>query len=68
MEIYRLIRQLAANGLAILMISSETEEILGMSDRVAVMAKGRIAGILDRANATPYDILELALGHQVAAQ
>ena len=68
MEIYRLIRQLAANRLAILMISSETEEILGMSDRVAVMSKGRIAGILDRANATPYDILELALGHQVAAQ
>ena len=50
------------------MISSETEEILGMSDRVAVMAKGRIAGILDRADATPYNLLELALGHQVAAQ
>jgi len=66
-EIYRLIRQLAAKGLAILMISSETEEILGMSDRVAVMAKGRIAGILDRAEATPYNLLELALGHQVTA-
>jgi len=64
-EIYRLIRQLAAKGLAILMISSETEEILGMSDRVAVMTKGRIAGILDRATATPYNLLELALGHQV---
>jgi rhamnose transport system ATP-binding protein len=64
-EIYRLIRQLAANGLAILMISSETEEILGMSDRVAVMAKGRIAGILERAEATPYNLLELALGHHV---
>jgi len=67
-EIYRLIRQLAASGLAILMISSETEEILGMSDRVAVMAKGRIAGILDGASATPYNILELALGHQVTVQ
>jgi rhamnose transport system ATP-binding protein len=67
-EIYRLIRQLAATGLAILMISSETEEILGMSDRVAVMAKGRIAGILAGASATPYNILELALGHQVAFQ
>jgi len=64
-EIYRLIRQLAAKGLAILMISSETEEILGMSDRVAVMTKGRIAGILDRAAATPYNLLELALGHKV---
>jgi rhamnose transport system ATP-binding protein len=67
-EIYRLIRQLAASGLAILMISSETEEILGMSDRVAVMAKGRIAGILEGASATPYNILELALGHQVTVQ
>jgi rhamnose transport system ATP-binding protein len=67
-EIYRLIRQLAASGLAILMISSETEEILGMSDRVAVMAKGRIAGVLNGASATPYNILELALGHQVTAQ
>jgi ABC-type sugar transport system ATPase subunit len=67
-EIYRLIRQLAASGLAILMISSDTEEILGMSDRVAVMAKGRIAGILDGANATPYNVLELALGHQVTVQ
>jgi rhamnose transport system ATP-binding protein len=67
-EIYQLIRQLAASGLAILMISSETEEILGMSDRVAVMAKGRIAGILEGSSATPYNILELALGHQVTVQ
>jgi rhamnose transport system ATP-binding protein len=67
-EIYQLIRQLAASGLAILMISSETEEILGMSDRVAVMAKGRIAGILEGPSATPYNILELALGHQVTVQ
>jgi rhamnose transport system ATP-binding protein len=67
-EIYRLIRELAASGLAILMISSETEEILGMSDRIAVMAKGKIAGILDGPTATPYGVLELALGHQVTAQ
>jgi ABC-type sugar transport system ATPase subunit len=39
-----------------------------MSDRVAVMAKGRIAGILDGASATPYNVLELALGHQVTVQ
>ncbi len=67
-EIYRLIRQLTASGIAILMISSETEEILGMTDRVAVMAKGRIAGILEGASATPYNILELALGHHVTVQ
>jgi rhamnose transport system ATP-binding protein len=62
-EIYQLIGRLAAGGLAILMISSETPEILGLSDRVAVMAKGEIVGVLDRAEATPQLILEMALGH-----
>ena len=63
-EIYHLIGRLAANGLAILMISSETPEILGMSDRVAVMARGEIVGVLDRAEANPQIILEMALGHK----
>jgi rhamnose transport system ATP-binding protein len=62
-EIYHLMGKLAAGGLAILMISSETPEILGLSDRVAVMAKGEIVGVLDRAEATPQLILEMALGH-----
>lgn len=64
-EIYRLMRELAKEGLAILMISSETPEILGMADRVAVMARGEIAGILDRSEVTPYALLALALGHPV---
>ena len=62
-EIYQLLAKLAQSGLAILMISSDTPELLGMSDRIAVMAKGKIAGILDRAEATPYAVLNLALGH-----
>jgi ABC-type sugar transport system ATPase subunit len=62
-EIYRLIGELAQKGLAILMISSEMPEILGMSDRVAVMVKGEIAAVLDRKDATPHAVLELALGH-----
>jgi rhamnose transport system ATP-binding protein len=62
-EIYRLIGDLAKGGLAILMISSEMPEILGMSDRVAVMVKGEIAAILDRKDATADAVLELALGH-----
>ena len=62
-EIYRLMRELANEGMAILMISSETTEVLGMSDRIAVMSGGKIAGILDRTEATPYAILALALGH-----
>jgi len=64
-EIHRLMGDLAARGMAILMISSELPEILGMSDRIAVMHGGTIVGTLDRADATPERILELALG-QVA--
>jgi rhamnose transport system ATP-binding protein len=62
-EIHRLMSELAGRGLAILMISSELPEILGMSDRIAVMHGGTIAGSLDRAGATQEAILELALGH-----
>lgn len=61
-EIYRLMQQLAQNGTAILMISSEMNEILGMSDRIAVMAKGEIVGMLSREEATPHKVLELTLG------
>ena len=66
-EIHRLIVDLAAEGLAILMISSEMPEILGMSDRIAVMRGGTIVGTLDRAAATQERLLALALGHVEAA-
>jgi ABC-type sugar transport system ATPase subunit len=55
---------LAERGLAIIMISSELPEILGMSDRVAVMHAGRIRGVLSRQEATEQKILTLALGHE----
>ena len=61
-EIHKLIGDLAAEGMAILMISSELLEILGMSDRVAVMSGGTLAGILERSEATQERILSLALG------
>jgi rhamnose transport system ATP-binding protein len=64
-EIHGLIVELAAQGLAIVLISSELEEILGMSDRVAVMRGGTVAGTLDRAEATPERLMTLALGHAV---
>ena len=63
-EIHALMTELAAQGVAILMISSELPEILGMSDRVAVMAGGTIVEVLDRAEATQERILARALGHQ----
>lgn len=62
-EIHRLMSELAARGLGILMISSDLPEILGMSDRIAVMHAGTIVGELTRADATQERVLELALGH-----
>jgi rhamnose transport system ATP-binding protein len=62
-EIHRLMSELAAQGLAIIMISSELPEVLGMSDRVAVMHDHRIVAMLDHADATPETVLALALGH-----
>lgn len=61
-EIHALMRDLAERGLAILMISSELPEVLGMSDRIVIMHNGTITGILDRAAATQERILRLALG------
>jgi ABC-type sugar transport system ATPase subunit len=62
-EIHQMMVELAARGMAIVMISSELPEILGMSDRIAVMRAGRIAGELSRAEATQERVLALALGH-----
>jgi rhamnose transport system ATP-binding protein len=62
-EIHELMMELAEQGVAILMISSELPEILGMSDRIAVMFGGTIACVLDRADATQDKILSVALGN-----
>jgi rhamnose transport system ATP-binding protein len=61
-EIHALMQELVERGLAIIMISSELPEILGMSDRIAVMRNGAIAGVLSRNEATPHAVLALALG------
>ncbi len=59
-EIHRLISELASQGVAVMMISSELPEVLGMSDRVLVMHEGRMTGILDRKDATQVRVMELA--------
>ena len=61
-EIYQLMNRLAASGVAIIMISSELPEILGMSDRILVMRGGRVACEFTAAEATQEKILECALG------
>jgi rhamnose transport system ATP-binding protein len=62
-EIHELMMELAEQGVAILMISSELPEVLGMSDRIAVMFRGTIAQVLDRNEATQDKILSIALGN-----
>ncbi len=62
-EIYQLINKLAASGKAIIMISSELPEVIGMSDRILVMHEGRVTGeISDVASVTQEQIMELAIG------
>jgi ABC-type sugar transport system ATPase subunit len=66
-EIYALMNRLTAAGLGILMISSELDEVLGMSDRIVVMHEGRVAGTLARAEATPELVMHFATGATGAA-
>ena len=66
-EIYRLMRELAERNTVILMISSDMEEILHVSDRVAVMHEGEIAGVLERADCTEENIMQLAVGKKIPA-
>ena len=61
-EIYALIRGLAAQGIAILLISSELPEVLDLSDRIVVMREGRVAGIVSRGDASEQSIMMLATG------
>ncbi|MEZ0447074.1 sugar ABC transporter ATP-binding protein [Cellulomonas sp. ICMP 17802] len=66
-EVHRLLSELAGQGMAILMISSELPEVLGMADRVLVVAEGRITADLPRADATPEAVMHAAtatLEHQ----
>ncbi|MBO6639127.1 MAG: sugar ABC transporter ATP-binding protein [Roseitalea sp.] len=59
-EIYKIMRNLANEGIGILMISSELQEVVGMSDRVAVMREGRLSGLLEGPDITEENIMHLA--------
>lgn len=67
-EIHELIVELAERGMAILLISSELPELLGMSDRIGVVRAGTIVGILDRSDATQEAIMSLAFGRSASAK
>ncbi|MBD0282708.1 MAG: sugar ABC transporter ATP-binding protein [Thermoleophilaceae bacterium] len=68
-EVHRLMSELASHGLAVLMISSELPEVLGMADRVLVMHEGRLTAELSRADADEESVIRAATGHvgEVAA-
>jgi len=61
-EIYAMIRKLAAEGVSVIAISSEMEEVLGISDRIAVMHEGRITGVLEREHFSEEAVMRLATG------
>ena len=61
-EIYEMLRGLADAGVAVLMISSDMEEVIGVSDRIAVMHEGAIGGFLDRQDFSEHNVLRLAVG------
>ena len=66
-EIYRIMRDLANNGVAVMMISSDMEEVLNVSDRIAVMCEGRITGYLTRAEADEEKVMNLAVATSTEA-
>jgi ribose transport system ATP-binding protein len=63
-EIYTLMRGLADSGVAVLMISSDMEEVIGVSDRIVVMREGRIGGFLDRPEFSEENVMRLAVGRR----
>ena len=63
-EIYTLIRKLASEGVSVIAISSEMEEVLGISDRIAVMHEGRITGVLERPQFSEEAVMRLATGSE----
>ena len=63
-EIYSIINDLAAKGVAIIMVSSELPEVLGMSDRIMVISEGKIGGFIDRKDANQENVMILATGGQ----
>lgn len=67
-EIYTIMKELARQGVAILMISSDLEEVLGISDRVVVLHQGQVAGKLDRQEMNEESVMQLATGRRQAVR
>ena len=61
-EIYELVNQLTESGKAVLLVSSELPELIGLSDRILILHEGRVGGEFTRAEANPEKLLSAALG------
>ena len=66
-EVHRLLSDLAGRGIAVLMISSELPEVLGMADRIVVMSEGRVTATIDRVDATPEGVMHAATASHATA-
>ena len=62
-EIYHLVRERAAEGLGVIVVSSELHELLGLADRILVLHEGRVAGTFDARTATDHEVLQACYGH-----
>ncbi len=67
LEVYELVNRLTAEGKAVVLVSSELPELMGMSDRIVMLHEGRVGGEFTRARATPEKLLAAALGRQLSA-
>ena len=67
-EVYELINQLTAEGKAVMLVSSELPELMGMSDRIIMLSEGRIGGEFARAEFSQEKLLAAAMGHEAIAQ
>src|SRR5262249_47739082 len=67
LEVYELVNQLTSEDRAVVLVSSELPELLGMSDRIVMLHEGQVGGTFSRAEATPEKLLAAALGHVGAA-
>ncbi len=63
LEVYNLVNELSTQGKAVVLVSSELPELMGMSDRIVMLHEGEIGGVFERAEATPENLLAAALGH-----
>ena len=67
LEVYELVNRLTAEGRAVVLVSSELPELMGMSDRIIMLHEGRIGGEFTRPEATPEKLLAAAMGRQLSA-